>query len=78
MSTALVVGSVALLMLGLRPILLGERVAKEIITLEGVGLVDMGEIIALGLGVVLGDALLTLLLSGQRRLARKAMREEGA
>jgi predicted MFS family arabinose efflux permease len=60
MSAALLVGSVALLMLGLQPILLGEMVARQVITLEGVGIVAMGEIIALGLGVVLGDAVLPL------------------
>jgi NADP-dependent 3-hydroxy acid dehydrogenase YdfG len=55
---ALFIGSVALLMLGLQPILLGELVDKHLITMEGVGLVAMGEIVALGLGVALGDALL--------------------
>jgi predicted MFS family arabinose efflux permease len=60
MSAALLVGSAALLMLGLQPILLGEMVAREVITLEGVGVIAMGEIIALGLGVVLGDAVLPL------------------
>lgn len=59
-SAALLVGSTALLMLGLQPILLGEMVARHVITLEGVGIVAMGEIIALGLGVLLGDALLPL------------------
>lgn len=59
-SAALLVGSVALLMLGLQPILLGEMVARRIITLEGVGIVAMGEIIMLGLGVVLGDTALPL------------------
>ncbi len=59
-SAALLVGSSALLMLGLQPLLLGEMVARQVITLEGVGIVAMGEIISLGLGVLLGDALLPL------------------
>jgi hypothetical protein len=54
----LVIGSVALLMLGLQPILLGELEAKQLITGEGVGIVAMGEILALGIGVALSDVLL--------------------
>ncbi len=57
-STALFIGSAALLMLGLQPILLGELVDKHVITMEGVGLVAMGEIMALGIGTALSDALL--------------------
>lgn len=60
LSAALLTGSIALLMLGLQPILLGELVDRHLITMEGVGIVAMGEIITLGLGVVLGDALLPL------------------
>jgi hypothetical protein len=56
----LIIGSVALLMLGLQPILLGEMEAKHFITLEGVGIVAMGEILALGVGVALSDALLPI------------------
>jgi MFS transporter, DHA1 family, inner membrane transport protein len=56
----LVIGSVALLMLGLQPILLGELVDRHFITLEGVGIVAMGEILALGVGVALSDALLPI------------------
>jgi hypothetical protein len=56
----LVIGSVALLVLGLQPILLGELVDTRVITLEGLGIVAMGEIFALGLGVALGDALLPI------------------
>jgi hypothetical protein len=56
---ALAVGTVGVLMVGIQPILLGELVEARQVTLEGVGLVAMGEIIALGLGVVLGDALLS-------------------
>jgi predicted MFS family arabinose efflux permease len=59
-AAALAVGAIALLMPGLQPILLGELVAHHRITLEGVGLVAMGEIIALGLGVILGNSLLSL------------------
>ena len=57
-AAALGVGSVALLIPGLQPILLGELVARRSISLEGVGVVAMAEIIALGLGVVIGNALL--------------------
>lgn len=56
---ALAVGSVALLILGLQPLLLGELVARKHISLGGVGLVAMGEIIALGIGVILANTLLS-------------------
>ena len=59
-NAALVVGTVALLMLGLQPILLGELVAQKLITLEGVGVVAMGEIICVGLGAIFGDSVLPL------------------
>lgn len=52
---ALGLGAIGLLMLGLQPVLLGELVERQVLTLEGVGLVAMGEIVAVGLGVVLGD-----------------------
>lgn len=55
---ALSIGSVALLMIGLQPILLGAMVDTRHATLEGVGVIAMSEIVALGIGVVLGDALL--------------------
>lgn len=55
---ALFAGSVALLMLGLQPILLGELVDRRLITMDGVGIVAMGEIMALGVGAALGDALM--------------------
>lgn len=58
-ATALAIGSVALLIPGLQPILLGELVAQGRISLEGVGLVSMGEIIALGFGAILGNSLLS-------------------
>ena len=58
--TALIIGTIALLMLGLQPIVLGELVEQRVISLESVGLVAMGEIIALGLGVFLGDAVMPL------------------
>jgi predicted MFS family arabinose efflux permease len=51
-------GSVALLILGLQPLLLGELVSHKQITLGGVGLVAMGEIIALGIGVIAANSLL--------------------
>lgn len=57
-SAALAVGTIAVLMIGVQPILLGELVEAKQVSLEGVGIVAMGEIVTLGLGVVLGDALL--------------------
>ena len=57
-SAALAVGTIAVLMVGVQPILLGELVEARQVSLEGVGIVAMAEIIMLGLGVVLGDALL--------------------
>lgn len=57
---ALLIGSIALLMLGLQPILLGELVTTRVVTMEGVGIIAMGEIMALGLGAALGDAILPL------------------
>lgn len=61
LSAALALGSVAVLMVGLQPLLLGELLAQNHVSLEGVGLVAMGEIVALGLGVVLGDLLRSML-----------------
>jgi predicted MFS family arabinose efflux permease len=55
---ALAIGSIGLLMLGAQPVVLGELVERKVISLEGVGIVAMGEIIAIGVGVALGDALL--------------------
>jgi len=55
MLVAMVSGSVALLMLGLQPIVLGEMLGAGRVSLEGVGLVAMAEIVTLGLGVLLGD-----------------------
>ena len=57
LAAAMSLGSVALLMIGLQPLLLGELVATHRITLEGVGLVAMGEIVGLGCGVLLGDVI---------------------
>lgn len=57
LAAALALGSVAVLMVGLQPLLLGELLAENRLSLEGVGLVAMGEIVALGLGVILGDLL---------------------
>ncbi|AZF43366.1 Transmembrane protein [Pseudomonas sp. R1-43-08] len=57
LSSALALGSIAVLMVGLQPLLLGELLAQNRLSLEGVGLVAMGEILSLGLGVVLGDLL---------------------
>lgn len=60
LSVALALGSIAVLMVGLQPLLLGELLAQNRLSLEGVGLVAMGEILSLGLGVVLGDLLRSL------------------
>jgi len=57
-SAALAVGTIAVLMVGVQPILLGELVEARQVSLEGVGIVAMAEIVTLGLGVVLGDMLL--------------------
>jgi predicted MFS family arabinose efflux permease len=54
-AVSLAIGSIALLVLGLQPILLGELLESHRVSLEGVGLVAMAEIVALGLGVLLGD-----------------------
>ncbi|MBV6659751.1 SDR family NAD(P)-dependent oxidoreductase [Pseudomonas yamanorum] len=60
LTAALTLGSVAVLMVGLQPVLLGELLAEGRLSLEGVGLVAMGEIVALGIGVILGDLLRTI------------------
>lgn len=57
---ALSVGSLALLVLGLQPILLGELLEAKKVSLEGLGLVAMAEVISLGLGVLFGDLALPL------------------
>ncbi|HSI50616.1 MAG TPA: MFS transporter [Ideonella sp.] len=57
-AAALAVGAIAVLIIGTQPIVLGALLEARAVTLEGVGLVAMGEIVAVGLGVVLGDALL--------------------
>ena len=54
---ALLLGSLALLILGLQPLLLGELFTSGRASLDGLGLVAMGEIIARGLGVIAGEAL---------------------
>lgn len=56
---ALALGSIALLILGLQPLLLGELVDQKRISLGGVGLVAMGEIITLGIGVIVANTLLS-------------------
>ncbi|WP_184410943.1 MFS transporter [Xanthomonas translucens] len=52
------IGAIALLILGVQPIVLGALVEQRLITLPGVGVVAMGEIVALGIGVAAADALL--------------------
>jgi hypothetical protein len=53
-------GSVALINLGLQPLFLGSMSSDHAISLGGVGLVAMGEIVALGLGSALSEALLPI------------------
>ncbi|MCW0458714.1 hypothetical protein NB712_003810 [Xanthomonas sacchari] len=67
LAAALSIGAISLLILGVQPIVLGALVEQHLITLPGVGVVAMGEIIALGIGVALGDALLPV--SWQRATA---------
>lgn len=67
LAAALSIGAIALLILGVQPIVLGALVEQHLITLPGVGVVAMGEIIALGIGVALADALLPV--SWQRATA---------
>jgi hypothetical protein len=57
-AAALAVGSIAVLIVGTQPIFLGALLDAGQVSLEGVGLVAMGEIVAIGLGVVLGNAAL--------------------
>ena len=57
---AIAVGSIALLMLGLQPLVLGALLESGRVSLEGVGLVAMAEIVGLGAGVLLGDLVLPL------------------
>jgi MFS transporter, DHA1 family, inner membrane transport protein len=57
---ALAVGCVALMMLGLQPALLGALIEQRRISMEGVGIVAMGEIFSLGIGVVLAEKYLPL------------------
>ncbi|WP_343628652.1 MFS transporter [Roseateles sp.] len=52
---AIAVGAIALLMLGLQPLVLGELLESGRVTLEGVGVVAMAEIVGLGVGVLTGD-----------------------
>jgi len=60
MVSALAIGTIALLVLGLQPILLGGMVEARSATLGGMGVIAMSEIVALGCGVALCDALMPL------------------
>lgn len=73
---ALSIGSIALLMLGLQPLILGELLESGRVSLEGVGIVAMAEIVGLGLGVLLGD--LALPLSRLRAMTALAALGAGA
>jgi len=57
---ALGIGTIALLMLGVQPILLGALVEEHAATLKGVGVIAMSEIVALGVGLVLCDTFFPL------------------
>lgn len=59
-AAALAIGCVALLVLGLQPALLGSLVDQKRISMEGVGIVAMGEIFALGIGTILAEKWLPL------------------
>ncbi|MGA9930255.1 MAG: MFS transporter [Terriglobales bacterium] len=59
-ASALTIGTIALLVIGVQPILLGTMVEARNATLSGVGVIAMCEIVALGLGIVVCDALMSL------------------
>ena len=59
-ASALAIGTIALLVIGVQPILLGAMVEARNATLSGVGIIAMCEIVALGLGIVVCDALMSL------------------
>jgi hypothetical protein len=55
LACAMLVGSLGLLIFGLQPVLLGELVNAHRVSLEGVGVIAMVEIIAVAAGVTMGD-----------------------
>ena len=59
-ASALTIGTIALLVIGVQPILLGTMVEARNATLSGVGVIAMCEIVALSLGIVVCDALMSL------------------
>jgi len=59
-ASALTIGTIALLVIGVQPILLGAMVEARNATLSGVGIIAMCEIVALGLGIVVCEALMSL------------------
>jgi len=59
-ASALTIGTIALLVIGVQPILLGAMVEARNATLSGVGVIAMCEIVALGVGIVVCDALMSL------------------
>jgi len=59
-ASSLTIGTIALLVIGVQPILLGAMVEARSATLSGVGVIAMGEIVALGLGIVACDAVMPL------------------
>jgi predicted MFS family arabinose efflux permease len=59
-AVAIALGSAPLLILGVQPIILGELVSSGHVDLDGVGLIAMGEIIAIGLGVGIAGSIFSL------------------
>jgi len=59
-ASALTIGTIALLVIGVQPILLGAMVDARSATLSGVGIIAMCEIVALGLAIVACDAVMPL------------------
>jgi MFS transporter, DHA1 family, inner membrane transport protein len=57
---ALTAGCIALLVLGLQPALLGSLLDQHRISMEGLGIVAMGEIFSLGIGTILAEKWLPL------------------
>lgn len=59
-ATSVALGSAPLLILGVQPIVLGELVSSGHVDLDGVGLIAMAEIIAIGLGVGIAGSIFAL------------------
>lgn len=55
--TSLLVGAVALVILGVQPLLFGALLSSGVVSLEFMGIIIMAEIVALGVGAALGEAI---------------------